>query len=114
MIESDGAASLGEARIEAAYGSGDGDDDSSATVARPMQGKIFEQIYRPWNGPLGPRWVRNYAIYRHHVYGIVSGSGHRRYHPFVRLLLLVVILGSMTPILMLLGPDAFQGVPRRI
>jgi len=102
MTESDDAATLGEARIEAAYGSGDGDDDTSATVARPMQGKIFEQIYRPWNGPLGPRWVRNYAIYRHHVYGIISSTGHRRYHPFVRLLLLVVILGSMTPILMLL------------
>ena len=32
MTESDSAAALGEARIEAAYGSGDGDDDSSATV----------------------------------------------------------------------------------
>ncbi len=66
---------LGEADIEAAYGSGDGDLDTSATVASTPKGQIFEQIYRPWNGPLGPRWVRNYAIYRHHVYGIISGSG---------------------------------------
>ena len=101
--------SLGEADIEAAYGSGDGDLDTSATVASAPKGQIFEQIYRPWNGSLGPRWVRNYAIYRHHVYGIISGSGHRRYHPFVRLTLLVVILGSMTPILMLLLSSMVSG-----
>ena len=100
---------LGEADIEAAYGSGDGDLDTSATVASTPKGQIFEQIYRPWNGSLGPRWVRNYAIYRHHVYGIISGSGHRRYHPFVRLALLVVILGSMTPILMLLLSSMVSG-----
>ena len=100
---------LGEARIEAAYGSGDGDEDISATVASAPQGQILEQVYRPWDGPLGPRWVRNYAIYRHHVYGIISGSGHRRYHPFVRLTLLVVILGSMTPILMLLLSSMISG-----
>lgn len=109
MTEVDGDMPLGETRIEAAYGSGDGDNTSTATVASAPKGQIFEQIYRPWNGTLGPRWVRNYAIYRHHVYGIVTGSGHRRYHPFVRLTLLVVILGSMTPILMLLLSSMFSG-----
>ena len=37
---------LGEARIEAAYGSGDGDEDISATVASAPQGQILEQVYR--------------------------------------------------------------------
>ena len=67
-----------------------------------MQGKIFEQIYRPWNGPPCLRWVRNYAIYRHHVYGIISGTGHRRYHPFVRYCCSLLFWDRMTPILMLL------------
>jgi len=64
-------------------------------------GTIFDQRYRSWDGELGPRWMRNYAIFRHHVYGLFTGKGHRHYHPMVRLLILVIFLGSLTPVPML-------------
>ena len=65
----------GQTRMEVAYGAGDGDDDAKAVVARKASlGILFEQIYRPWDGNLGPRWVRNYAIFRHHVYGLFPVS----------------------------------------
>ena len=93
---------LGQTRMEVAYGAGDGDDDAKAVVARKASmGVLYEQIYRPWNGQLGPRWVRNYAIFRHHVYGIFSSKGHRHYNPFVRLSILVIFLTSLTPIAMI-------------
>ena len=92
----------GQTRMEVAYGAGDGDDDAKAVVARKASlGILFEQIYRPWDGNLGPRWVRNYAIFRHHVYGIFRGKGHRYYNPFVRLAILVIFLSSLTPIAMI-------------
>lgn len=92
----------GQTRMEVAYGAGDGDDDASAQVAQKASlGLLFEQIYRPWNGPLAPRWVRNYAIFRHHVYGIFRGKGHRHYHPFVRLAILVIFLAALTPVAMI-------------
>ena len=95
-------AELGQTRMEVAYGAGDGDDDARAIVARKASmGVLYEQIYRPWNGELGPRWVRNYAIFRHHVYGIFKGKGHRHYNPFVRLSILVIFLTSLTPIAMI-------------
>ena len=86
--------------MEAAFGSGDGDDEATAVVARSQAslGQIFEQKYRPWDGELGPRWMRNYAIFRHHVYGVFTGKGHRQYHPMVRLLILIIFLASLTPI----------------
>ena len=63
---------LGQTRMEVAYGAGDGDDDAKAVVARKASmGVLYEQIYRPWNGELGPRWVRNYAIFRHHVLSLI-------------------------------------------
>ena len=42
--------------MEAAFGSGDGDDEATAVVARSQAslGQIFEQKYRPWDGELGP------------------------------------------------------------
>ena len=93
---------LGQTRMEVAYGAGDGDDDAKAVVARKASmGVLYEQIYRPWNGQLGPRWVRNYAIFRHHVYGIFSSKGHSHYNPFVRLSILVIFLTSLTPIAMI-------------
>ena len=93
---------LGQTRMEVAYGAGDGDDDAKAVVARKASmGVLYEQIYRPWNGELGPRWVRNYAIFRHHVYGLFKGTGHRHYNPFVRLSILVIFLTSLTPIAMI-------------
>ena len=55
--------------MEVAFGAGDGDDEATAVVAKAEAslGTIFNQSYRPWEGKLGPRWMRNYAIYRHHV-----------------------------------------------
>tara|TARA_B100000287_G_C20650952_1_gene786884 strand:- start:193 stop:1200 length:1008 start_codon:yes stop_codon:yes gene_type:complete len=93
----------GQTRMEAAFGAGDGDDEATAVVAKSQSslGQIFEQKYRPWEGDLGPRWMRNYAIYRHHVYGVFTSKGHRQYHPMVRLLILVIFLTSLTPVPML-------------
>ena len=45
--------------------------------------------------------MRNYAIYRHHVYGLFTSKGHRHYHPMVRLLILVIFLSALTPVPML-------------
>ena len=89
--------------MEAAFGSGDGDDETQAIVAKKEAtlGAVFEQSYRPWDGELGPRWVRNYAIFRHHVYGLFRGTGHRHYHPMVKLTILTILLFSLLPVLML-------------
>ena len=90
-------------RMEVAYGAGDGDEDAKAIVAKSEAhvGTLFEQSYRPWDGELGPRWTRNYAIFRHHVYGLFRGTGHRHYHPMVRLSIFVILLYSLLPVLML-------------
>ena len=101
-------------RMEVAYGAGDGDDEARAVVASKEAelGSIFEQSYRPWDGELGPRWVRNYAIFRHHVYGLFRGTGHRHYHPMVKLTIFVILLFSLLPVLMLflasLSSDGFM------
>ncbi len=91
---------LGQTRMEAAFGSGDGDEDAVAVVAQPAAqiggGTIFHQVYRPWDGELGPRWMRNWAILRHHVYGLFTSKGHRRYHPFVRLVIFGIALASLS------------------
>ena len=54
----------GTTRMESAFGSGDGDDEAKASVARKaeVKGSIYEQTYRPWRGSLGPRWVRNLSL----------------------------------------------------
>jgi len=54
----------GRTLMEVAFGAGDGDDDATAVVAKSQAnlGTIFNQSYRPWDGELGPRWMRNYAI----------------------------------------------------
>lgn len=86
--------------MEVAFGAGDGDDEATAVVAKAEAslGTIFNQSYRPWEGKLGPRWMRNYAIYRHHVYGLFTSKGHRQYHPMVRLTILVIFLASLAPV----------------
>ncbi|MAK40388.1 MAG: hypothetical protein CL993_01500 [Euryarchaeota archaeon] len=93
----------GQTRMEVAFGAGDGDEEASAVVTKSdtKLGSIFNQQYRTWEGSLGPRWVRNYAIYRHHVYGLLTSKGHRYYHPMVRLLILVIFIGALTPVPML-------------
>ena len=112
IIDLDG----GETRMEAAYGSDDGDEDLFAITAKREAsiGEIFEQNYRPWDGDFGPRWVRNYAIFRHHVFGLFTSKGHRNYNPFIRLTILVIFIGAISPIAMLFfsslfgsGPDGF-------
>ena len=59
----------GQGRMDAAWGSKDGDESTTAQVTsnNASVGYVFEQIYKPWNGPLNPRWMRNWAILRHHV-----------------------------------------------
>ena len=82
-----GAKVEGQTRLDAAYGSGDGDEQSipSASVAggtkqheQAYLGTVFDQSYQSWGGSLNPRWARNWAILRHHVYGLFS-KGHRPY-----------------------------------
>ena len=109
LIDLDG----GQTRMEAAFGSDDGDNDSSAIVAKEEAslGAIFEQNYRSWDGNLGPRWVRNYAIFRHHVFGLFTSKGHRNYNPFVRLTILIIFIGAISPIAMLFFSSLFGGGP---
>ncbi len=98
-----GLAVTGQARLEAAYGSGDGDEVMHAQVVKRAQvdsGTIFHQIYREWNGVLNPRWVRNWSIFRHHVYGLFS-KGHRPWPVMTRIIIAVVFLGALAPLLML-------------
>ena len=85
----------GKARMEAAYGSGDGEGQGMAMVAQSATieaGTIFHQVYRPWRGNLNPRWVRNWSIFRHHVYGLFS-KGHRPWPMTTKLLVVIVLFG---------------------
>jgi len=91
----------GKARMEAAYGTGEGEGQGTAMVAQSVTadaGTIFHQIYRPWRGNLNPRWVRNWSILRHHVYGLFS-KGHRPWPISTKLIVLLVLFGSLLPIL---------------
>jgi len=109
IIDLDG----GQTRMEAAYGSDDGDEDLFAITAKREAsiGAIFEQNYRPWDGDFGPRWVRNYAIFRHHVFGLFTSKGHRNYNPFIRLTILVIFIGAISPIAMLFFSSLFGSDP---
>ncbi len=75
-----GGVVTGRGRMEAAFGSGDGDETATAQVAQVASeatgGTLFLQQYRPWRGELNTRWVRNWAILRYHVYGLFS-KGHK-------------------------------------
>lgn len=91
----------GKSRMEVAYGAGDDEVAASAQVgAQTAAGTIFEQVYRPWNGTLNPRWARNWAILRHHMYGIVA-KGHRPWGWPTRLVLFTVLLASLGDLAML-------------
>ena len=97
-----GQAVTGQAPIEAAYGVGEGEGQGVAMVAQSPTaegGTIFHQIYRPWRGKLNPRWVRNWSILRHHVYGLFSGKGHRPWPAATRVVVFSVMFGSLLPIL---------------
>ena len=91
----------GKARMEAAYGTGEGEGQGTAMVAQAVTadaGTIFHQIYRPWRGNLNPRWIRNWSILRHHVYGLFS-KGHRPWPVSTKLIVVLVLFGSLLPIL---------------
>ena len=60
-----GLSVTGKARMEAAYGTDDGEGQDVAIVAQSATsdaGTIFHQVYRPWRGVLNPRWVRNWKF----------------------------------------------------
>ena len=93
----------GQSRMDSAWGSGGGDEDVTANVAKATveSGQIFEQIYQPWRGELNPRWMRNWSILRHHLLGVVK-KGHRPWGIFTRLALLVILLASCSDVLLTL------------
>ena len=84
----------GTTRIQSAW-SGDSSTQGQALAAGSV---VYEQIYRPWNGELGGRWIRNFSIWRHHVYGIFIG-GHKPWSIVMRLATLLLFLGAMYDLL---------------
>ena len=113
LIDLDG----GQTRMEAAYGSDDGDEDLFAITAkeRLLWVQFSEQNYRPWEGDFEhPDGSGIMQSFRHHVFGLFRSKGHRSYNPFVRLTILVIFIGAISPIAMLFfsslfgtGPDGF-------
>ena len=99
-----GLAVTGQSRLEAAFGSGEGDDTAVAQVAQVASetsvGTIFHQVYRPWNGKLNTRWVRNWAILRYHIYGLFS-KGHKPWPVITKLVLFGVLITSLGDLVLL-------------
>ncbi|RPG70877.1 MAG: hypothetical protein CBC59_002155 [Euryarchaeota archaeon TMED99] len=89
----------GKVRLEAAWGSTEGDEDLTETTSQEPKadGHIFKQQYKPWNGELNPRWMRNWAILRHHLLGVFK-KGHRPWGVPIRLYLLVVFVASLSDV----------------
>tara|TARA_B110001452_G_C15193156_1_gene414198 strand:+ start:77 stop:1144 length:1068 start_codon:yes stop_codon:yes gene_type:complete len=89
----------GKVRLEAAWGSTEGDEDLSITTptAQKANGQIFKQQYKQWNGELNTRWMRNWAILRHHLLGVFK-KGHRPWGMAIRLYLLVIFIASMSDV----------------
>jgi ABC-2 type transport system permease protein len=90
--------------MEAAFDSGDGDEVATAQVAQVAAeatgGTIFHQIYTPWRGELNSRWVRNWAIFRYHIYGLFS-KGHKPWPMITKLTIFGVLLLSISDLIML-------------
>ena len=86
----------GQGRMDAAWGSQEGDDNAMAQISssNSSTGFVFEQVYKPWNGTLNPRWMRNWSILRHHVLGIFK-KGHRPWGWPTKLFIVVVFLASL-------------------
>ena len=99
-----GSSVTGRGRMEAAFGSGDGDETATAQVAQvaneATSGTIFHQVYRPWRGQLNSRWVRNWAILRYHVYGLFS-KGHKPWPVMTKLIIFGVLITSIGDLFML-------------
>ncbi|MDP6234527.1 MAG: ABC transporter permease subunit [Candidatus Poseidoniaceae archaeon] len=114
--ESPEAPVTGKVRLEAAWGSTEGDEDLTVNQKPKTknEGHVFEQQYKPWNGQLNPRWMRNWSILRHHLLGIFK-KGHRPWGVPIRLYLLVVFVASLTDVGMtlisgLVGDSGFHSV----
>ena len=99
-----GGVVTGQGRMEAAFGSGDGDEGATAQVAQvaseAVGGTIFHQVYRPWRGQLNSRWVRNWAIIRYHIYGLFS-KGHKPWPVMTKLVIFGVLLTSLGDLILL-------------
>ena len=87
----------GKTKMQAAWSADSDDSNSTAQVASMSQGQIFQQICQPWEGTLNPRWMRNWAILRHHVLGIFR-KGHRPWNIPTKLFIFFVIIASMTDV----------------
>ena len=87
----------GQARMDTAWGSSEGDEDVSemASIGPTDSGEIFQQNYEPWRGELNPRWMRNWAILRHHILGIFK-KGHRPWGVPTRIFLVLVFFASLS------------------
>ncbi len=87
----------GQARMDTAWGSSEGDEDISqmASISQTDTGEIFKQNYEPWRGELNPRWMRNWAILRHHILGIFK-KGHRPWGVPTRIFLVLVFFASLS------------------
>lgn len=96
---SEDAPVTGQGRMDAAWGSKDGDESATAQVTSNSAsvGYVFEQVYKPWNGPLNPRWMRNWAILRHHVLGIFR-KGHRPWSLPTKLFIVIVFIASLADV----------------
>jgi ABC-type transport system involved in multi-copper enzyme maturation permease subunit len=87
----------GQGRMDVAWGSNTGDesDVDLAQAQTAQSGQIFEQHYTPWTGTLNPRWMRNWAILRHHLLGIFK-KGHRPWTMPTRIFILIAFLASLS------------------
>ena len=87
----------GQGRMDTAWGSSEGDEDISemASIGQTDSGEIFKQNYEPWRGELNPRWMRNWAILRHHILGIFK-KGHRPWGVPTRIFLVLVFFASLS------------------
>jgi len=87
----------GKGRMDVAWGSDSGDEiDLAETSAQTATGgEIFEQKYTTWEGTLNPRWMRNWAILRHHLLGVFK-KGHRPWSMPTRIFLLIAFIGALS------------------
>jgi ABC-type transport system involved in multi-copper enzyme maturation permease subunit len=87
----------GQGRIDVAWGANTG-DETEQELSRDntaQGGEVFEQHYTPWQGTLNPRWMRNWAILRHHLLGIFR-KGHRPWTMPTRIFILIAFLASLS------------------
>lgn len=106
----------GQGRMDVAWGANTGDETESelSQASTAQGGEIFEQHYTPWRGTLNPRWMRNWAILRHHLLGIFR-KGHRPWTMPTRIFILIAFLASlsdagMTLLSGLVGSSEFHGL----